>query len=155
MSLAFALSLGLSLFLANSVVNDGAAGFNLGVTGRCEEVGRVPIGACSGRLGPLGCSRTSSGGDCIDRLLVDPYVIEGRLEFVRDHVCEADQSGPSGLPRRFDLSSAPQPKGWLSVEGRGRRSKEYTEEGREDDASPDKFVPAVTSPESLRGPNWS
>ena len=36
-------------FLPNIVLKEGAAGFSFGVTGWCDDEGRVPIGACTGR----------------------------------------------------------------------------------------------------------
>ena len=43
-NLAFSLFLS-ALLAKNCVVKDGAAGLSFGVNGRCDEVGRVPIGA--------------------------------------------------------------------------------------------------------------
>lgn len=36
--------------LLKMAVNEGAVGFNFGVAGRWDEEGRVPMGACRGRL---------------------------------------------------------------------------------------------------------
>jgi len=113
------------LIVKNCVVNDGAAGLSFGVSGRWEEVGRVPIGAWSGLwVSREGSKKSSSTCAPNDRLLVDPHWTEGRRDWLRDHVCDALQSGASGLLRRFDRSCEPHARNWLSVDGLGRLSNE-------------------------------
>ena len=79
--------------------------------------------------------------------------MEGRRDWLRDHA--VDQSGPKGLPRTFALSGWPQPKGWVSVEGRGNLSNEYTEDGRGDDEPLREAPKYEASVESGLAPNGS
>lgn len=70
----------------NSVLKDGAAGFNLGVAARCD-LGRVPIGACSDLYfdnGP-GISSASRGVLPMERLVAEPRWTEGCREWSLDH----------------------------------------------------------------------
>ena len=80
-SSSLSLSLDSSLDLPlKSIVKEGAAGLSLGVDGRCEEAGRVPIGAWSGLLSRL-VSMISSSPTGMERLDVEPpYPTEGLRE---------------------------------------------------------------------------
>lgn len=107
----------------NIALKVGAAGFSLGVAD-FDDCGRVPITPTGGGDD---CGRNSSSSVAIPVLSADvePCCIEGRREGLRDHgpwSTFKDQLVANGL---FLLATPPsaaagQPKGALSVEGRGK-----------------------------------
>lgn len=136
---SLSLSLVLSLFFPKpNILNAGAFGLSFGVEGRfwfCEDdVGRVPIGACRGRLSRFGGSMNSisSSGRCKERLVVELYPTDGRLECDRD-IPDA-QSGTNGL---FRAPPVRQTRNGSSMEDLGiPTSKEYVDPGRGDELPP-------------------
>lgn len=73
----------LSLFLPKlNMVNVGALGLSFGVDGRCccEDVGRVPIGACRGLVSLLGSMYSPSSSGCKDKFVCEPKPSDGLRE---------------------------------------------------------------------------
>lgn len=103
-SLDFVFSLIFSLLLLNNVVNDGAAGLSFGVEACCDDAGRVPMGACIGRMGFLSGSMTMDSFFGSERLLVEACTTDGRREWFREKDWNEPQSGASGLFRIADFS---------------------------------------------------
>ena len=80
LSISFSFGFDLSFDLPlKSIVKEGAAGLSLGVDGRCEDAGLVPIGACSD-LGSRFDSMISSSATGRERLLVEPKPTDGLRE---------------------------------------------------------------------------
>ena len=80
------------------VVNEGAVGFNLGVAGRWDDEGRVPMGACRGRLClSIEESWRKSGSPLRPRGKWPEEPYEGRRVRPLDQVDGEAQSNPSGL----------------------------------------------------------